>query len=69
MEVAKQIQDLKAKFIITVPELWDTVKDLGFPAIVIRDDGDGKWASSPIISLFRLCNYFSRIHHWLQLDF
>eukprot|EP00253_Pinus_taeda_P000264 PITA_00264 len=49
MEVAKQAQDSKAKLIITVPELWDTVKDLGLPVIVIGDDGDGKRASSPII--------------------
>jgi len=50
MEVAKQVQDSKPKLIITVPELWDKVKDLGLPAIVIGGDGDSKGASSPITS-------------------
>jgi len=54
MEVAKQVQDSKAKLVITVPELWDTVKDLGLPAIVIGGDGDGKRASSPIILLSKV---------------
>eukprot|EP01018_Ginkgo_biloba_P019510 Gb_13602 [translate_table: standard] len=35
MEVSKQVQDSKAKLIITVPQLWDNVKDLGLPAVII----------------------------------
>eukprot|EP00253_Pinus_taeda_P032762 PITA_32762 len=49
MEVAKQVKDSKPKLIIIVTELWDTVKDLRLPVIVIGDHEDGKRASSPII--------------------
>ena len=36
MEVTKQVQDSKPYPIIVVQEIWDKVKDLGLPAIVIK---------------------------------
>nr|ABR18186.1 unknown [Picea sitchensis] len=50
MEISKQIQDSKLKLIVTVPELWDKVKDLGLPTIMMGMNGDSKSASSSIIS-------------------
>lgn len=55
MEVNKQVQDSKTKLIVTVPELWGKVRDLGLPTIIIgsRKDVDLSGSKSGIpITLF-----------------
>ncbi|WCJ40982.1 4-coumarate--CoA ligase-like 7 [Euphorbia peplus] len=38
-EIAKQIKDSNPKLIITVPELWDKVKDFNLPAVFLGSKG------------------------------
>uniref|UniRef100_A0A0D6QTL9 AMP-dependent synthetase/ligase domain-containing protein n=1 Tax=Araucaria cunninghamii TaxID=56994 RepID=A0A0D6QTL9_ARACU len=37
-ELSKQVDDSKPNLIITIPGLWNKVKDLGLPAVIIGDD-------------------------------
>eukprot|EP01018_Ginkgo_biloba_P033589 Gb_14620 [translate_table: standard] len=57
MEVSKQVQDSKAKLIITVPQLWDKVKDVGLPAVIIGNNSNeykGLTSKPPITFLSEL---------------
>ena len=40
-EIKKQVQDCNPKLIVTVPELWDKVKGLNLPALILgfKDNG------------------------------
>ncbi|KAK9691172.1 hypothetical protein RND81_09G181000 [Saponaria officinalis] len=39
-EIKKQVNDCKPKLIVTVPELWDKVKDLNLPVVMLGCKGD-----------------------------
>ncbi|KAH9614839.1 hypothetical protein KSS87_006362 [Heliosperma pusillum] len=53
-EIKKQVNDCKPKLIVTVPELWDKVKDLKLPALIIGSKGN----NSNLISTEKLV-YFN----------
>ncbi|XP_074286366.1 putative CoA ligase CCL7 [Silene latifolia] len=63
-EISKQVTDCKPKFIITVPELWDKVKDLNLPAIIMGSKEDSK----NLISDSKLV-YFDDLINGSNLDF
>ncbi|KAJ4829690.1 hypothetical protein Tsubulata_007496 [Turnera subulata] len=46
-ELSKQVKDCSPKLIITVPELWDKVKDFNLPAVFLGPKGTTATASSP----------------------
>ncbi|GLJ40646.1 hypothetical protein SUGI_0839160 [Cryptomeria japonica] len=51
-EVSKQVHDSKTKLIITVPALWDKIKDLGLPAVIIGSYNLSMSTSGIPITLF-----------------
>ncbi|KAH9613991.1 hypothetical protein KSS87_013488 [Heliosperma pusillum] len=64
-EITKQVNDCKPKFIITVPELWDKVKDLNLPAIIIMG---AKENNENLVSDSKLF-YFNDLITGSNLDF
>lgn len=55
-ELSKQVKDCNPKLVITVPKLWNKVKDLGLPAVILGSEN----SSSPIKSDFGI-TYFSNM--------
>ncbi|KAK9691176.1 hypothetical protein RND81_09G181400 [Saponaria officinalis] len=51
-EIKKQVNDCKPKLIVTVPALWDKVKDLNLPVVMIGCKGDQKIVSKSKLVYF-----------------
>ncbi|KAG2674044.1 hypothetical protein I3760_13G117800 [Carya illinoinensis] len=51
-ELAKQIKDSKPKLVITVPELWDKVKDFNLPAVFLGPNHSSFSSSSSKVTHF-----------------
>ncbi|XP_062017164.1 probable CoA ligase CCL7 [Rosa rugosa] len=59
-ELSKQVKDSNPKLVITVPELWEKVKGLNFPAVILGPKG----SSSQIESSSRIVGF----HDLVQLS-
>ncbi|KNA16605.1 hypothetical protein SOVF_087710 [Spinacia oleracea] len=51
-EIKKQVDDCKPKLVVTVPELWDKVKGLNMPALILGSKGKGVLNSSSKVVYF-----------------
>lgn len=51
-EIKKQVDDCKPKMIVTVPELWDKVKDLNLPALILGSKGNSNIVSDSKVVYF-----------------
>ncbi|KAK9691174.1 hypothetical protein RND81_09G181200 [Saponaria officinalis] len=51
-EIKKQVNDCKPKLIVTIPELWDKVKDLNLDVIMLGCKGDQKLVSKSKLVYF-----------------
>ncbi|XP_010267197.1 PREDICTED: 4-coumarate--CoA ligase-like 7 [Nelumbo nucifera] len=56
-EIAKQVNDSGPKLVITVPPLWDKVKDFGLPAVFL-----GPPSASSIASRARTTSFFDLVN-------
>ncbi|PIA37226.1 hypothetical protein AQUCO_03000071v1 [Aquilegia coerulea] len=51
-EISKQIKDSKPKLVVTVPQLWEKLKDFGLPAVIL-----GSQDSSMIVSKSKIVTF------------
>ncbi|XP_077225828.1 putative CoA ligase CCL7 isoform X1 [Tasmannia lanceolata] len=51
-ELSKQVKDSNSKFLITVPELWDKVRELGLPAVILGSRNQSQKLSDHGITYF-----------------